>query len=116
MKRIWIVLALIGLVGCGVQSPAPADPSLVIGGPEEKNAVAEVKALAAKNGYHPEKYEVIVRVDKDLGNFLIFLFPRTKEKQVLDRRTGIFAIVKASSGQVIEYSDPAHDKNKPLSH
>lgn len=115
MKRIWLFLMLVSLTGCGTQAPVSLDPALAIGSPEEKRAVAEVQALASKNGYPPKKYEVVVRVDKDLGNFLVFLFLKTGDKRPFDRRSGIFGIVHAKTGQVIDYSDPTHDKNKPLS-
>jgi hypothetical protein len=110
VKKIWVFLwVFIVIVGCGPQTPAPLDPMLAPGSPQAKQAIATVQTLAQQRGYRLSKFDVQLKADPDTGNFMIFLFPKTHERK-FDRRSSLFAIVNAKSGQMIQFSDPVHDK------
>jgi len=113
MRSIWEYAFILFLAaGCGTHSSPIEDKTLALGSPEEKNAVAAVKRLAVQHGYHPEKMILEVKANAETGDFLIFLFPKPVDSQHLHRELALFAIVKAKSGQVIRFSDPASELKK----
>jgi len=103
--KCWIFLLL--AAGCGTKAPIAQDKTLSPGSPQEMSAIAEVKRLAVQHKYHPEKMNMEIETNPETGDFLIFLFPKPTDSLHLHRELGLFAIVKAKSGQVIRFSDPA---------
>jgi hypothetical protein len=107
MNHIWKYATVIFLtVGCTPGNPPVENKALAPGSMEEKRAVAEMKRLAVEHGYHPEKMKLQIKANPETGDFSIFMFPKAVDGKGIYLEQGLFAIVKAQSGQVIRFSDP----------
>ncbi len=110
MKDIWKYIVLIFVaVGCVPSNSTVENKALAPGSMEEKRAVSEVKRLAVQHGYHPEKMDLQIKANPETGDFSVFLFPKTTDVREFHRELGLFAIVKAQSGELIRFSDPKTD-------